>query len=182
MKEGVANGFVEAFLTRGRLQGQFRDGFVEGGLAFGIGIPRAGPAFQFLPVAEGGGGLVGELGHGQFAAIEPDEGAAAAEVEVEVEAGNGQRPLLHRAMAAGAADGRRIVAGEAGLGLGFEFGEGFLRNALDGFVAGEFEEMSLAVRAAQDRNAFIGFRFERDVADGAIARDHGRMGFPHCGK
>jgi hypothetical protein len=164
MQEGVGKGFLETLGERVAFEGHVGDGVFEGGFAFGVGVEGLGPSAQFLALAGGGGGLVAQLGEGKFAAVEPGEGAVLAQIDVEVESGDAQRLLDHGEMAAGTADGFGIVAMEAVPRLGFEFGEGFPGEALDGFKAGEFDEMALAIGAMQDGEAFVVFLFQRNVA------------------
>ena len=106
---------VGGFFEKGvGVQRQLGDGFVESGLAFGVGVAGGGAPLHFLLFAEGGGGLVGELGEGEFAAVEPDEGTAAAEIEMEIiEAGHPQGLLAHGEMAVDGGENGRIMLATA---------------------------------------------------------------------
>lgn len=111
---------------------------------------------------------MGELGEGEFAAVEPDQKAIAAGVEVEIaDVGYREGAFIHGAAAPGAADGFGGVAGEIVEGFGFEFGEGFSGEGADGLEAGELDEVAMALRAAKEAESFVVFRFEGDVAGGA---------------
>lgn len=153
--------------------GQLGDGFVEGGLAGGVGGKRFGAAFLFLHLAERGGRLVGKLGQGEFAAVEPDKGTLDADIHVQRESGHGEGPLGHGGVATGTTDGGRGVAGKTCLRFGFQFDDGFPRDAPKGVVAGEFKQMALALRTAQDGEAFVGGRRQGHGADRAGAGSHG---------